>query len=134
MTPRSSELDDGKQSSPARSRQGVQSGAMILAAKEEMHVFPLAACVRSELTENSYQGHRHPSAVLHQAIAYSKPLYAPWLPTCLYDEGIRSRCTGKERDAESGLDYFGARYFSGAQGRLLVRIGLQRLSRYRLPI
>jgi RHS repeat-associated protein len=25
--------------------------------------------------------------------------------------------TGKERDAESGLDYFGARYFSGAQGR-----------------
>jgi RHS repeat-associated protein len=25
--------------------------------------------------------------------------------------------TGKERDAESGLDYFGARYFSSAQGR-----------------
>lgn len=25
--------------------------------------------------------------------------------------------TGKEKDAESGLDYFGARYFSGAQGR-----------------
>ena len=25
--------------------------------------------------------------------------------------------TGEERDAESGLDYFGARYFSGAQGR-----------------
>lgn len=25
--------------------------------------------------------------------------------------------TGKERDAESGLDFFGARYFSGAQGR-----------------
>jgi RHS repeat-associated protein len=24
---------------------------------------------------------------------------------------------GKERDAETGLDYFGARYFSGAQGR-----------------
>jgi hypothetical protein len=24
--------------------------------------------------------------------------------------------TGKERDAESGLDYFGARYFSGSQG------------------
>lgn len=27
------------------------------------------------------------------------------------------RCTAKERDAETGLDYFGARYFSGAQGR-----------------
>ncbi len=25
--------------------------------------------------------------------------------------------TGKERDAETGLDYFGARYFSGVQGR-----------------
>jgi RHS repeat-associated protein len=25
--------------------------------------------------------------------------------------------TGKERDAETGLDYFGARYFAGAQGR-----------------
>jgi RHS repeat-associated protein len=28
-----------------------------------------------------------------------------------------SRFTGKERDGESGLDFFGARYFSGAQGR-----------------
>ena len=27
--------------------------------------------------------------------------------------------TGKERDAETGLDYFGARYYSGAQGRFL---------------
>ena len=27
------------------------------------------------------------------------------------------RFTGKERDAETGLDYFGARYFSAAQGR-----------------
>jgi RHS repeat-associated protein len=25
--------------------------------------------------------------------------------------------TSKERDAETGLDYFGARYYSGAQGR-----------------
>jgi RHS repeat-associated protein len=25
--------------------------------------------------------------------------------------------TGKERDAETGLDYFGARYYSGAQAR-----------------
>jgi RHS repeat-associated protein len=35
----------------------------------------------------------------------------------LYDSGRRSRSTGKERDAETGLDYFGARYFLGAQGR-----------------
>ena len=31
--------------------------------------------------------------------------------------GPKLRFTGKERDAETGLDYFGARYFSGAQGR-----------------
>jgi hypothetical protein len=28
-----------------------------------------------------------------------------------------AKFTGKERDAETGLDYFGARYFSSAQGR-----------------
>jgi len=28
------------------------------------------------------------------------------------------RFTGKERDAETGLDYFGARYFGSAQGRM----------------
>jgi len=31
--------------------------------------------------------------------------------------GVRQKFTGKERDAETGLDYFGARYFSSAQGR-----------------
>lgn len=30
-----------------------------------------------------------------------------------------SRCTGKERDAESGLDYFGARYYASTMGRWL---------------
>lgn len=29
----------------------------------------------------------------------------------------KQKFTGKERDAETGLDYFGARYYSGAQGR-----------------
>jgi RHS repeat-associated protein len=38
-------------------------------------------------------------------------------PVCLYDSGIRSCCSGKKRDAETGLDYFGARYMSSAQGR-----------------
>jgi RHS repeat-associated protein len=30
---------------------------------------------------------------------------------------LKQKFTAKERDAESNLDYFGARYFSGAQGR-----------------
>ena len=35
------------------------------------------------------------------------------------DEGRRSRSTGKERDLETGLDYFVARYMSSAQGRFI---------------
>jgi RHS repeat-associated protein len=41
-------------------------------------------------------------------------------PTLLYPHvpgGQSLEFTGKERDAESGLDYFEARYFSSAQGR-----------------
>lgn len=31
----------------------------------------------------------------------------------------RSRYTGKERDAETGLDYFGARYYASSMGRMM---------------
>ena len=37
----------------------------------------------------------------------------------LYDGDAGSRSTGKERDAESGNDYFGARYYSSAMGRFM---------------
>ncbi|MES1258527.1 MAG: RHS repeat-associated core domain-containing protein, partial [Acidobacteriota bacterium] len=46
------------------------------------------------------------------AALYSGPAY----PSLTADLN-KVNFTGKERDAESGLDYFGARYFSGAQGR-----------------
>jgi RHS repeat-associated protein len=38
---------------------------------------------------------------------------------CYLAQGFILHCwlTSKERDAETGLDYFGARYYSGAQGR-----------------
>jgi RHS repeat-associated protein len=46
----------------------------------------------------------------------------PLYPATVYPSGTRNAVTqmftGKERDAETGLDYFGARYFSGAQGRM----------------
>jgi RHS repeat-associated protein len=32
---------------------------------------------------------------------------------------VRSRCTGKERDSETGLDYFGARYYGSNMGRFM---------------
>ena len=35
------------------------------------------------------------------------------------DDGIRQKFTSKERDSETGLDYFLARYYSSAQGRFL---------------
>ncbi len=34
-----------------------------------------------------------------------------------YLDPLKPGFTGKDRDGETGLDYFGARYFSGAQGR-----------------
>jgi RHS repeat-associated protein len=69
------------------------------------------------LTEKPHQGVRTQNATLHQAIAVSKPLTASGLQACGYDSGRRSRSTGKLRDNETGLDFFEARYFSGAQGR-----------------
>jgi RHS repeat-associated protein len=33
------------------------------------------------------------------------------------DDGVRQKFTGKERDSETGLDYFIARYYSSSQGR-----------------
>jgi RHS repeat-associated protein len=37
----------------------------------------------------------------------------------LYDGRVRPRSTGKERDTESGNDYFQARYYSSAMGRFM---------------
>lgn len=39
------------------------------------------------------------------------------IPRPSYPDGETHQFTGKERDAESGLDYFGARYFSSTEGR-----------------
>ncbi len=79
-------------------------------------VFSLAAKPRP--------GHQLPTAVLYRAIGPINSGTATSLQTPLYDSGRRSRCTGQERDSETassfdsyGLDYFGGRYFSGAEGR-----------------
>jgi RHS repeat-associated protein len=49
--------------------------------------------------------------------ACAVPSTCPTLSKYGADPAESLRFTGKERDAETGLDYFGARYFSGAQGR-----------------
>jgi RHS repeat-associated protein len=71
----------------------------------------------TQLSENSHQGSDGIKAALCLASMKAKSNTASGMPVCLWREGIGSRSSGKERDAETGLDYFGARYYSGAQGR-----------------
>jgi RHS repeat-associated protein len=73
--------------------------------------------VKTELIENSHQGSGGIKAGFCLAAMEADSNAAPGMPVCLWRNGIRSRSSGKERDNETGLDYFGARYYSGAQGR-----------------
>ena len=86
-----------------------------------LSVLLLAACTTAmanvPLAENSRLGSLDLANHSHQGIGPAKALHATGIAGCLCDERRRSRSTSKERDAETGLDYFGARYFSGAQGR-----------------
>lgn len=100
--------------------------AVIQAAKATAQLFVLAAvCLpvfanipRTPLVaEKPHLGVASFALVSHRAESAANPMNAPGIAGCLYDSGPRPCCSGKERDAETGLDYFGARYFSGAQGR-----------------
>jgi RHS repeat-associated protein len=71
----------------------------------------------AQLSENSHQGFEGIKAALCLASMEAKSNPASGMPVCLWQNGTRSRSSGKERDAETGLDYFGARYLSAAQGR-----------------
>jgi RHS repeat-associated protein len=71
----------------------------------------------AQLSENSRQGFEGIKAGLCLASMEAKSNAASGMPVCLWQNGIRSRSSGKERDQETGLDYFLARYYSGAQGR-----------------
>jgi RHS repeat-associated protein len=71
----------------------------------------------AELSENSHQGFDGLKAALCLAAMQAKSNTASGMPVCLWQNGIRYRSSGKERDAETGLDFFGARYLSSAQGR-----------------
>jgi RHS repeat-associated protein len=71
----------------------------------------------AQLSENSHPGFEGIKAALCLAELDANSNTASGMQPCLRQNGVGSRCSGKERDAESGLDYFLARYFSGAQGR-----------------
>jgi RHS repeat-associated protein len=73
----------------------------------------------AQLSENSHQGFEAVKRMLCLASMQVKSNTASGMPVCLRRNGIGSRSSSKERDAETGLDFFLARYYSGAQGRFL---------------
>src|ERR1700675_2745942 len=89
--------------------------AVLTAAKESAHVFPLAAL--RLFAEKPHQGHHAPSSTFRLGAIIAISNTATAIPVCLYDSGRRSCCSSKERDAETGLDFFESRYYSSAQGR-----------------
>jgi len=90
---------------------------LVLARSQIQEVFPLAAC--SRLAENSRLGFAPVASTSRWASGFSISSNTLGLSASLYDGRVRPRSTGKERDAESGNDYFEARYYSSAMGRFL---------------
>jgi RHS repeat-associated protein len=94
-------------------------------AKEEiLSPFPLccadpamASCMVN--LEKPHQGVASKNPALHQGITWSNSTTALGLRSLAVETRVRSRCTGKERDAESGLDNFGARYNASSMGRFM---------------
>ena len=77
-------------------------------ANSESTLFPLAAVPHLQPSRNSHPGFALPTAALHPAPAFLSSTSQPAC-TFFYDRMAAGRLVG--------LDYFGARYFSGAQGR-----------------
>ena len=79
---------------------------------------PLLAAM-PQLSEKPHQGvpSSHPALYLGHEVC--KSTTALGLRAALHLERVKSRYTGKERDTESGNDYFEARYYSSAMGRFM---------------
>jgi len=71
------------------------------------------------LSEKPHQGVPTSTHTMYQGFGFVIANTALGMPPRLYDEGVGSRSTGKERDAESGNDYMFARYYNSATGRFL---------------
>ena len=80
---------------------------------------PTFVPVRAELSENSRLGSASSNPALYPVFFAAKSTTALGLQSGLFQSRIGSRSTGKERDTESGNDYFGARYYSSAMGRFM---------------
>ncbi|MBY0507025.1 MAG: RHS repeat-associated core domain-containing protein [Bryobacteraceae bacterium] len=95
--------------------QAAQHKTLFLAAMLILGIQPLAA--HTNVAKNSRLGLDTSKTSLHQEIKFGSSLKALEVDASVRRTCVRSRSTGKERDAETGLDYFGARYLSGSMGR-----------------
>ena len=89
----------------------------VLAQAPIEELLPLAAC--SQLSENSRLGFAPVASTSRWAFGFAISSSTLGLLASLYDGRGASRTSGKERDAESGNDYFGARYYSSTMGRFM---------------
>jgi RHS repeat-associated protein len=71
------------------------------------------------LAENSHQGFGASTHTVYQGFRVAISSTSLGISGTLYDGRVRCRYTGKERDAESGLDYFDARYYGSSMGRFM---------------
>ena len=71
------------------------------------------------LSEKPHQGVPSWNLAPHQGIDERNSTVAIGLRAGLLLNRIGSRYTGKERDTESGNDYFGARYYASSMGRFM---------------
>jgi RHS repeat-associated protein len=72
-----------------------------------------------QLSEKPHQGVPSSNPALYLGFNVCKSTTVLGLRAAEHLERVRSRYTGKERDTESGNDYFGARYYSSAMARFL---------------
>jgi RHS repeat-associated protein len=79
---------------------------------------PASAAI-PQLAGNSRQGFGPVLGTMHWASGWVISSNTLGIKGSLYDGDAGSRSTGKERDTESGNDYFGARYFASSMGRFL---------------
>jgi RHS repeat-associated protein len=79
---------------------------------------PLLAAM-PQLSEKLHQGVPSSNPALYLGHEVCKSTTALGLRAALHLERVKSRSTGKERDTESGNDYFGARYYASSMGRFM---------------
>lgn len=98
-------------------KRGRRYNRSVLVTDQNGEVLVLAACLR--LDENSRRGFDPDGNQPRWASGFAISQTPLGFQGPLYDTRVGSRYTGKERDAESGLDNFGAHYYGSSMGRFL---------------